>query len=176
MDDDRLTPAEFLRREIESRGLSQGDLAFALGIPPAAVSQIVAGRRGLTAEMACSLAAVFGMQPEYILGLQKAAELRSELSRVRGPSELVAKNAQLIATYPVREMVKRGWLVDDRLSLDAQLAAFFGVDDVAEVPHLEHAGKKASYADVPPAQLAWLFRAKHIARGMVVPPYAAKTL
>jgi len=176
MADDLPTPAEFIRRELENRGLTQQDLAFALCVPAAAVSQIASGRRGISAEMACSLGAAFGMPAKDILGLQKAAELQAELAKAKGPSPAVAKNAKIISTYPVRKMVKRGWIDGDRKTFDQQLATFFDVDSVDEVPHLAHAGKKSGYSDVPPEQLAWMFRVKHIARETVVPPFSKKAL
>jgi HTH-type transcriptional regulator/antitoxin HigA len=170
------TPAEFIRQQLEARGMTQGDLAFVLGVPPPAVNQIATGRRGISADMSRALSAVFDVPAEYILKLQKEFELRSELARAKGPSPTVSRNARIVSTYPVREMVKRGWLDDDRASFDAQLAQFFGVPSVDEVPHLEHAGKKSDYSNIPPAQLAWLFRVRHIASEMVVPAYSEAAL
>lgn len=156
--------------------MTQGDLAFVLGVPPPAVNQIAVGRRGITADMARALSAVFEVPAEYILKLQKESEIRTELARSKGPNPAVARNAKIVATYPVREMVKRGWLDDDRATFDSQLARFFGVSTLDDVPHLAHAGKKTSYSDVPPAQVAWLFRVKQIAREMIVRPYSANAL
>ena len=77
-----------------------------------------------------------------------------------------------MSKYPVREMIKRGWLreagVDD---LQYQLASFFGVSSIAEVPYLSHAAKKSSYEEreIPAAELAWLFRVRQIAKTMICP-------
>lgn len=170
------TPAEFIRGELEKRRMTQGDLAFILGVPPPAINQIAVGRRGISADMARALAAVFEVSAEHILTLQKAAELRQQLARAKTPAPTIARNARIISTYPVREMVKRGWLDDDRKSFELQLARLFEVDSINEVPHLEHAGKKSDYSEIPPAQLAWLFRVKHIARRMAVPPFSGSAL
>lgn len=177
------TPAEFIRGELEKRGMTQGDLAFVLRVPAPAVNQIAVGRRGISADMARALSAVFDVPAEYILRLQKDAELRAELSRAKGPhpdvarnARIVVRNARIVSTYPVREMVKRGWIEDDRETIAAQLARFFGVSTPEDIPHLEHAGKKSDYSNTPPAQLAWLFRVRQIAREMVVPPYSELAL
>jgi len=55
-----------------------------------------------------------------------------------------------------------------------QMARFFEVDSAEEIPHIRHAAKKTNYSSVPPAQLAWLFRVRKIARGMVVQEYSPK--
>jgi len=156
--------------------MTQGDLAFVLGVPAPAINQLALGRRGISADMARSLSAVFGVPAEYILKLQKEAELHSELARAKAPNPTVARNARIVATYPVREMVKRGWLDDDRATFEGQLTRFFGASSIDEVPHLQHAAKKSDYENVPPAQIAWLFRVRAIAREMVVGPYSAEAL
>ena len=156
--------------------MTQGDLAFVLGVGLPAVNQIAVGRRGISAEMARALSAVFDVPAEDILKLQKDAELRAELARTKGPSPTVARNAKLLSKYPVREMVKRGWLDEDRATFEAQLARFFDVKSIDEVPHLDHAGKKSDYSAIPPAQLAWLFRVRHLAREMVLPRYSEAAL
>ena len=73
-----------------------------------------------------------------------------------------------LASYPLREMIKRGWIDPEHRqgSLEQQVCDFFGVASLDQVPHLDHAGKKAQYADIPPSQLAWLFRARQIALEM----------
>ena len=170
-DDPHLTPAEFIRRQLAERSMTQGDLAFVLGVPAPAINQIAVGRRGISAEMARALSAVFGVPAEYIMKLQKETELRAELARAKGPSPTVARNARIVSTYPVREMVKRGWLDDDRNTFEAQLAQFFNVPSIDDVPHLEHAGKKSDYSSIPAAQLAWLFRVRQIAGEMAGTAY-----
>jgi HTH-type transcriptional regulator/antitoxin HigA len=60
--------------------------------------------------------------------------------------------------------------------LEVQMARFFGVANANDIPHLDHAAKKTHYDETPPAQLAWLFRVRQIARTMVVPKYSEKAL
>src|SRR5262249_23292837 len=95
----------------------------------------------------------------------------------REPDSTVGRKARL-QTFPVREMIKRGWIVesDDTSLLEQQMAQFFETASVSTIPHLAHAAKKTSYEDVPPAQLAWLFRVRHLAREMLVPKYSEKAL
>ena len=89
----------------------------------------------------------------------------------------LAPGARLQSAYPIREMIKRGWLEDtDAAMLEVQMAQFFGVTSANDIPHLEHAAKKSHYEETPPAQLAWLFRVRQIAQGMAVPSYSEKGL
>ena len=56
-------------------GLSGRALAAELGIPANRLTEIVAGRRRVTAEIALKLAARFGTMAEFWLGLQMAYDL-----------------------------------------------------------------------------------------------------
>ncbi len=169
-------PADFIRKELETRGLTQADLAFVLGVPQQAVNLIALGKRGISADMARALGEVFQVPAERLLKLQKAAEVKAELARARKPDPGIAQKARLISTYPVREMIKRGWIDPDAPTLESEITRFFGVSAMDELPHLAHAGKKTSYVNVPPAQLAWLFRVRQIAREMVVPEFSPNAL
>jgi HTH-type transcriptional regulator/antitoxin HigA len=170
------TPSEFIRRELEARKLTQADLAFILGVPQQSVNQIATGKRGISAEMAKALGDVFGVSPAYILKLQKTAEAQIELSRARPPSPSIARKTRLVSLYPVREMISRGWLSQDG-ELEGQIARFFGVASADEIPHLTHAAKKTDYIEaMPAAQIAWLFRVRQIAAGLVGPKYSEKAL
>jgi len=100
-----------------------------------------------------------------------------DLSRAEDANPSIARRAKLQNHYPVREMINRGWLVDtDADLLEVQMARFFEVSSISWVPHLPHAAKKMHYEDVPPVQVAWLFRVKQIAKELIVPKYSAKKL
>jgi HTH-type transcriptional regulator/antitoxin HigA len=75
-------------------------------------------------------------------------------------------------------MVRRGWVDPDHGdgSLEEQICRFFGVLTIDEIPHLAHSAKKTHYDEVPPAQLAWLFRVRQIAREMAIEPYSMTKL
>lgn len=167
-------PGYFIREELEARDWSQRDLAYVLGVPEQAVNLIVSGKRGITADMAKALGGAFDVPPEFFANLQKAYEL----SQAREPDPNVARKARLQSKYPVREMIKRGWLADaSAVMLEAQIIQFFEASSLEDVPHLAHAAKKSSYDEVKPAQLAWLYRARQIAKEMVLPaPYSEKAL
>jgi addiction module HigA family antidote len=71
-------PGEILREEyLAPLNMSANRLAAALHIPTNRVTEILAERRGLTADTALRLARALGTSPEFWLNLQKTYELRS---------------------------------------------------------------------------------------------------
>lgn len=69
-------PGEILADEIEYLGMSAARLGRILGVPTNRVTQILAGRRGITADTALRLGRWLGTNPEFWLNLQKKYELR----------------------------------------------------------------------------------------------------
>lgn len=61
--------------DLQDIGLSANQLAKALGIPQSRLSEIIRGRRGITADTALRLAAWQGTSPQYWMNLQRNYEL-----------------------------------------------------------------------------------------------------
>lgn len=166
-------PGHFIREELEARDWTQRDLAYILGVPEQSVNQITLGKRGISPEMAKALGDAFEVSPEFFANLQKAYDL----SRAREPDPSVKRRAKLQSSYPVREMIKRGWLEDtDATMLELQMARFFEVANCNDIPHIAHAAKKPQYDELPAAQLAWLFRVRQIAQSITAVAYSEKGL
>ena len=69
-------PGEVLLEEfLKPMGLSQNRLALDMGVPPRRVSEIVLGKRSITADTALRLGRYFGMSPQFWLGLQMNYDL-----------------------------------------------------------------------------------------------------
>ena len=69
-------PGEILADELEELGMSATRLAKILGVPPNRITQILNGRRGITAETALRLARWLGTSPQFWMNLQNSYELR----------------------------------------------------------------------------------------------------
>jgi len=165
-------PGVYIKEEMDVRGWSQRDLAFILGCSEQAINPILNGKRGISPEMAKALGLAFDVPAEFFANLQQAYDL----SQARMPDPSVALRRDMQSLYPVREMIKRGWIEpSDATMLETQLTKFFG--DQA-IPYMAHAAKKTSYEEreIAPAQLAWLFRVRQIAQSISVPSYSEKTL
>ena len=64
-------PGEVLREEfLRPSGLTQRDLAGAIGVPYQRVNEIVRGRRGITPSTALRLGKFFGTTPDLWMNLQ----------------------------------------------------------------------------------------------------------
>ena len=69
-------PGEILGDELEELGLSASRLARILGVPTNRITQILNGRRGISAETALRLARWLGTSPQFWMNLQNSYELR----------------------------------------------------------------------------------------------------
>ena len=69
-------PGEILADELEFLGISAASLARTLRVPTNRVTQVLAGKRAITADTALRLGQWFGTGPELWLNLQTAYELR----------------------------------------------------------------------------------------------------
>jgi addiction module HigA family antidote len=73
-----VTPGEMLKQEfIAEYGLSQNQLAKAIGISPNRIAEIVNNRRRITADTALRLAFYFGNSPEFWMNLQAHYDLKT---------------------------------------------------------------------------------------------------
>lgn len=72
-----VTPGEILKEEfLAGFGLSQNQLAKAIGISPNWIAEIVNNRRRITADTALRLGLFFGNSPEFWMNLQSHHDLK----------------------------------------------------------------------------------------------------
>jgi addiction module HigA family antidote len=71
-----ISPGEILQTEfLDELDISQRSLARSIGVPAMRISEIIRGKRGVTADTAMRLARYFGTTPEFWLNLQAGWEL-----------------------------------------------------------------------------------------------------
>ncbi len=68
-------PGEFLADELEEMGISAAELARSIRVPANRISQIINGKRMISADTALRLGRWFGTGPQIWLNLQQAYEL-----------------------------------------------------------------------------------------------------
>lgn len=68
-------PGVVIKEELRARDFSANQLARELGVPANRISEIIRGRRRVTAETALRLAAFFGNSPEFWMRLQMNHDL-----------------------------------------------------------------------------------------------------
>ena len=68
-------PGRILRRELTARDLSANKLAIELGVPSGRITDILNGRRSITADTAFRLARYFGNNAQFWLVLQSQHDI-----------------------------------------------------------------------------------------------------
>ena len=156
-------PGDFIKEELEERGWSQKDLGEIMGRSPKEISDLVLGKRPVSPEIARELSAAFGTSAEVWMGL----ETSYQLWRHSGVDEAIGQRAALYAFAPITEMIRRHWIEasENVAVLSRRVEQHFEVDSIDQPPSLEYATRKGT-DDTSASHLAWLYRAKHIARAV----------
>ena len=76
-------PGRILKRELAARHLSANRLALDLGVPSGRITDILNGRRSITADTALRLGRYFGNDPRFWLDLQTQHDV-AVVERERG--------------------------------------------------------------------------------------------
>jgi len=174
--DDFKTPGQLLEALLLMKGWSNRVLAVVLDIDETGISKIISNKKSVTPEIAISFEEVFGVDANIFLSLQRNYDLANARIVAR-PDPGRATRAHLFGGLPVSEMIKRGWLrVKDLRNMDEvekEMSTFFGVESIEEIEILPHAAKKTAVSgDATPVQIAWLYRVRQIAAGMIVGKYS----
>lgn len=167
-DDSPISPGAQLRLLLVERGWTQDEFASITGRSRQQINRIIAGENGVTPEMAIALGAAFGTSASYWLQLDSAYRL----AQITDDASLVSERARLYDIAPIKEMQKRGWIRPTKKieELDAELRRFFGADSLSQPPEFPIAARKtAPLTDLNPAQRAWCFRARELARIITIP-------
>ena len=170
-------PGEFLAEELEARGWTQTEFAEILGRPYRLVNEIIAGKRGITPETARGLAAALGTSAELWLNLEASYQLAQVGD---AGADLVARRAKLYELAPVKEMIRRGWLEPSNniAVMEQRVTRFFEIARVADTPSFLAAARKSTPYDATtlPEQVAWLYRARQMARTLEVGHFSPASL
>jgi HTH-type transcriptional regulator / antitoxin HigA len=167
-------PGEFLADELEARGWTQTELADIIDRPQKLVNDLVNGKRAITPETATELAAAFGTTSQFWMNLETAWQL----SKVPPRDDSIARAAALRERFPVREMIKRGWInqTDSTSDMEKSVCDYFGLSSVNDNIQFKHAARRNYHADISTFQWAWIFRVHQLATSMQIGPYSEKTL
>ena len=102
------TPGHVLRRLfMDPLGLSAYRVSTDLEVPPIAISEILRGKRAISAPMALRLGTYFGVSPEFWLALQAAHDLHRAANNGRNGEEGPGHTVQRCEALDGREFVVR---------------------------------------------------------------------
>lgn len=180
MSEEYAMPGQLIADLLVQRGWSQRILALVLEKDESTINKIVAGKGKVTTGTALALEDIFGVSAERFLELQRKYDLAIARISAR-PDRGRATRAALFGDLPIADMIKRGWIaandVHDLKAVESGLVKFFGVTRADEIEVLPHAARKTKVnLDPTPAQLAWLYRVKAIAKDLLVAKYSTKAL
>src|ERR1700751_3644929 len=92
-----VTPGEMLKEEfLVECGLSQNQLAKAIGISPNRIAEIINNRRRITADTTLPLSLYFGNSPEFWMNLQLHYDLKLARRKLK-PEDAARIKAQRAA-------------------------------------------------------------------------------
>nr|WP_053000159.1 HigA family addiction module antitoxin [Sphingomonas sp. Y57] len=171
-------PGTFIEEELEAREWTQADLAYILGWDPSQLNKLIKGATSITPDTAVSLGDAFDMPAEFFMNLQKMHDLQ----RARQADPGVKARATWVSLFPVREMIKRGWIEATEADLlDLQMMRFFEANRIEDIPlvgceAVAHAAKKSGYEEITGTQLVWLYRVRKIAESADAPRYDRERL
>lgn len=163
-------PGEILRAELAERDWTHDDIADVIGKSKRQIANLCSGKSGITPDTAKLLADAFGQNPEEWMDLQVAYEL----AKVAQQDRKVAKRAQLYEKAPIREMIRRGWIEEEKDTdkLAEEVCNFLEIDSLDSQPQVKAAARMGTdYKAYNSAQIAWHFRARQIARCVSVGKY-----
>ena len=84
-------PGEFLADELDELDMSAAELARIIHVPANRISQIIAGKRNVTADTALRLGQYFGTGPRLWLNLQQSFELDLATQRITPEIESIPR-------------------------------------------------------------------------------------
>ncbi len=86
-------PGAFLADELDELGMSAAELARILQVPANRISQIIAGKRNVTADTARRLGQYFGTGPRLWLNLQQSFDLDLATQTITPKIERIPRRA-----------------------------------------------------------------------------------
>ncbi|HUK59588.1 MAG TPA: HigA family addiction module antitoxin [Stellaceae bacterium] len=173
-------PGTFIQEELEARNWQQVDLAYILGVQPSQLNPLLKGKASITPDLAAALGDAFDMPAEFFANLQKLYDLH----KAKPVDPGVRARASWVSYFPVRDMIKRGWIEDTEPGLlHLQMLRFFGKNRIEDIPFIggggivSHAAKKSSgYESTTPIQYVWLHRVMKISETIQTRPYSQTAL
>lgn len=177
---DYKTPGQLIEALLDQKGWTQRALGVVLDKADTTINRLISGKASVDAETALMLEEVFSVPAEEFLRLQKGYDL-AQARIVMRPDPARAVRATLYGDLPLADMIKRGWItaesIRDTENVDKGLMRFFGVNRPEDIEVLPHAAKKTAVnTDATPAQIAWLYRVKQMATGILAKPYSKQAL
>jgi HTH-type transcriptional regulator/antitoxin HigA len=168
------SPGEFLADELEARGWTQTEFAEIIKRPQKLVNDVILGKRSISPETATDFASALGTSAQFWMNLETAWQL----SKITARDDSISRAAALRERFPVREMLKRGWIksADTTEELEKSICTYFGIHSANDNIVLRHAARRNYQNNVTVIQWAWIFRVNQLATSLQTPHYSEAAL
>lgn len=167
-DDEPLPPGVFLADELESRGMTQADLARRMKRPKKTINEIINGTAEITPDTAIQLERVLGVPARTWGSMERGyRELRARAEE----KEELKKHLAWAGQVPTKQLMKLGWIpkTTDKAAQLGHLLDFYGIaspDAYTTVVESETALLRTSptFAAQESAVVAWLRQSVRVAQ------------
>ncbi len=129
-------PGRILKRELESRGWTQKDLANIMKRPPQVINEIIKGTKKITPETAIELSKALGTSAKFWQNLE--ANYQLYLAKKQRNDSDIERRSRLYTIAPVAELIKLQWIktTDSLDELEQEICKFLGINDPSKDPLL----------------------------------------
>src|SRR5260221_4790775 len=168
-------PGETLAETLEELGMSQAELAQRMGRPLQMISEIIQGKKAITAETALQLERATGVPANFWNSSQRNYEATlARLEEERG----LQPDSGWLKQFPLKALIQKGWVpqFDSPAEKLRAVLNFFGVVGIKEWKALWTAPevayhKSTAFEANPMAAAAWLRQGERIAQQTRTEPY-----
>ena len=172
-----IPPGETLQEYLDTRGMTQAELAKRLGLVPKTINEIVKGKAPISPATALALESVFGTPARFWVSLEaNSQETKACLEGQRS----VAEDIEIARLFPYAALVQIGAVAATRKPGERviNLRGFFGVAQLGYVPALLPAAFRRQPRDTasPHALAAWLRVGELMSAKVETEPFNAQRL
>jgi HTH-type transcriptional regulator / antitoxin HigA len=170
-------PGETLTEVLESLGMSQAELAERTGRAKKTINEIAKAKAPITPKIALEFESVLGVPASF--WNSRESQYREHIAR-RDEHTKLTKQLTWLALFPVREMIKFGWIAgfEDKVHQLREMLKFFQIGSPEQwenyaKPYTEQVvfRKSDAFESNLPAAIAWLRRGEILARAISCAPY-----
>lgn len=132
-----IPPGETIREILESKSMTQAELANRMGRPTNKVNEVIQGKRQITADTALELELALGLSASFWINLEKNYQLnKARLSQ----DKRLEREAKKLPLFPVKEMCKRKWIEKRETQTEQahEVLSFFGITTFAKLAQVKN--------------------------------------
>lgn len=132
-----IPPGETIREILESKSMTQAELANRMDRPTNKVNEVIQGKRQITADTALELELALGLPASFWINLEKNYQLnKARLSQ----EKRLEREATILSHFPVKEMCKRNWIEkrDNPAEQARELLSFFRITSFAKLKEVKN--------------------------------------